>query len=389
MAAQSGTSTITFLVEWFNSSGALLSGSANSSITPNTNWQQIPINLTAPANVYNVRFTVTLNNANNGTRFYYDDFSLSTNVPDVITPLPPSPPFDDCQRQAWLDLGNNQWIKLEDKSAGYFCTQLDLGYPAVREVMDNRADANGAIDRTKYVGPRTVSANITALTGAGAQIDQVASMFAPFMVPSARPVLHYALDRPGTPERILTLRASGYSWPIVGPYQRDIQLQWVAADPIARDVTVNTATAWSGSSTTPGRTYPLTFDRVYPSGGGSAEYGQLYIAGDVPIRPKIRIYGPITQPSVGFSGTTSGGFVIFLYSYTIPAGAWVDIDCELKTAYLNSGGVVSSAANGIDWARITQWPYLSPNTSYTMMLTGGTTSNVTQAVATWQNGYID
>ena len=47
------------------------------------------------------------------------------------------------------------------------------------------------------MGTRVVSADITALAGAGARIDDVADNFAPFMVPSARPVLHYVLDRPG------------------------------------------------------------------------------------------------------------------------------------------------------------------------------------------------
>src|SRR5215831_18145121 len=132
-----------------------------------------------------------------------------------------------CARTAWLTL-DTRTVYLEDLTKGYFCTELDLGYPEVREVMSNKPDAAGADDRTNLFGARVVSANITAAASAGAVIDDVADSFAPYMDPAARPVLHYVLDRPGTPERTLTLRAAAWSWPIAGPYDRDIHLQWVA-----------------------------------------------------------------------------------------------------------------------------------------------------------------
>src|SRR5262245_46074917 len=139
-----------------------------------------------------------------------------------------------CVRQAWLDL-NGSTRQLEDPSAGYFCSNLDLGFPVVRDVVTSRADQDGAPDRTQYFGMRVINAQLRALTGAGAQIDAVAAAFAPYMFPSARPVLHYVLDRPGTPERVMTVRGAGYSWPVEGAYERSIQLQWVAADPVAYD----------------------------------------------------------------------------------------------------------------------------------------------------------
>src|SRR5215475_9017960 len=107
-----------------------------------------------------------------------------------------------CVRKAWLVLGGST-VQLEDQSKGYFCTSLDLGYPNVREVVNNRPDQDGADDRTRLMGPRAVSADITAIRSVPAQVDAVASMFAPYMVPSARPVLHYVLDRPGVAERTL------------------------------------------------------------------------------------------------------------------------------------------------------------------------------------------
>ena len=41
-----------------------------------------------------------------------------------------------CVRRAWLALPDGRTIGLE--GTGYFCSSLDLGYPAVREVTNPR-----------------------------------------------------------------------------------------------------------------------------------------------------------------------------------------------------------------------------------------------------------
>ena len=240
-----------------------------------------------------------------------------------------------CVRNAYLVLGSLV-MPLEDESAGYFCSSLDLGWPEVREVVNNRPDADGIDDRTRLMGARVVSADITALAGAGARIDEVAASFGPFMVPGARPVLHYVLDRTSGGERTLTLRGSGYGAPIAGPFERDVQLQWVAADPIARDPVVNTATAWAGTGTTGGRTYNLTFPRFYPGNAGPAVAGHILGHGDTPIQPYLRIFGPITNPRVTFdtTGPPTAHSEVGL-TERIDAGHFVGIDTRMHTAYLD------------------------------------------------------
>lgn len=294
---------------------------------------------------------------------------------------------EPCQRRAWLTLGSLS-VDLEDYSGGWFCQSLDLGYPEVRDVTSNRPDQSGIDDRTAYFGGRTVDAQITALSGAGATIDAVAATFAPFMDPAARPTLHYVLDRPGHPERVLTtLRAAGYAWPVVGPYQRDIQLQWVAADPVIYDPVQKTSTSWSGSSTAPGRVYNWTPNRIYPPGGSSPTVGGLSTAGDLPMRPLFRIYGPITAPvvQVQISGLVAYQ-LFFLGSVVIPAGQWVDVDCRTKTVILNSDPSQSWAAN-LDWQNST-WPVIQPGILAGMWLRGSSTSGITQVQAFWQDGYL-
>ena len=293
---------------------------------------------------------------------------------------------DTCVRSAWLTLGALT-VALEDPDAGYFCSSLDLGYPDVRDVTSDRPDQDGIDDRTAYFGARTVTADITALTGAGARIDAVAAQFAPFMVPSSRPTLHYVLDRPGTPERTIGLRAAGYAWPIAGPYERDIHLQWVADDPASLDPTEKTSTAWAGSSTTQGRTYNLTFNRIYPPGGGSKVDGVIRTVGDLGVRPRLKIYGPVTRALVNIGpGSNLVLTVGFVPGYVINAGHYVDVDTARRSAYLD-GDPSQSVIASIDWFA-SVWGVVQPGVTNNMWMSGGSTSGVTQVQAFWHDRYL-
>jgi hypothetical protein len=292
-----------------------------------------------------------------------------------------------CVRAAWLVLGA-QTVQLENAAGGWFCEQLDLGYPSVREVKNNRPDVDGIDDRTTLMAERAVTANIHTARGAGAQIDAVAAQFAPFMVPSARPVLHYVLDRPGAPERTLTVRAAGYSWPIAGPDDRVIHLQWIAADPVARDPALNSATAFAGASVGGGRTYNLTFNRSYPGGGGSSSTATLLSPGDVAVRPLLRIYGPVTAPVVQF--TPNAGIVAFLNTLTISGAHYAEVDCDQRTAYLD-GDRTKNLLTQVDWVNMNAnggWPALPPHVSITMAMTGASTTGTSQVQAFWNDRYL-
>jgi hypothetical protein len=296
-----------------------------------------------------------------------------------------------CVRQAWLDLygDGTQTLPLESYAGGWFCQSLDLGYPEIREVITDRPDTDGAVDRTALMGARLISAEIKAEIGAGARIDDVADNFAPYMVPSARPVLHYILDRPGAAERTFVVRAVAYSWAVVGGVERDIQLQWKAADPVARSPVVKTAIALAGAAGGSGRTYPLVFNRTYPAGGGSPSTATITSPGDVAVRPLVRIYGPVTGPVVTFtpsSGPVSK--VAFVTSYRVDAGNYVEVDTIAKTAYLNGPGGASALA-WLDWFN-TVWPVLPiAPASTTMGMAGASTTGATQVQAIWQDGYLN
>jgi hypothetical protein len=295
-------------------------------------------------------------------------------------------PAGPCTRTAWLSLSGLPDVPLEDESSGYFCSELTLGSPTVREVISNRPDQDGADDRTAYLGPRTVSAKLTAIRTAGAVIDAVATMFGPYLQPSARPTLHYVLERGDNPERVLTLRGSAYEWSVIGADGRDVHLQWTAADPVAYDPATYSATAWAGTSTAGGRSYDRTYDRTYAPGGMSSTTGQIIGKGDLPVRPVVDIFGPITDPLVRFSDTAGDSWVIaFAAGYRIDATNYVTVDTAAHSAYAN-GDPTASVLASLDWTRLV-WPVLPPRVAVSFILGGTNTTQASQVAASWRDGY--
>ena len=292
----------------------------------------------------------------------------------------------DCVRRAWLTLGALTQALEEDGS--HYCTELNLGYPSIRDNMTNRPDQSGVDDRSAFFAERVISANITAT---GEPVDAIAASFAPFTDPAARPTLHYVLDRgPDSPERTFVVRASGYAWPIIGSSKhRDIQLQWVAADPLALDPALRTATAWAGSSVGGGRVYNLTFNRSYGAEGGALPTSAILSSpGDVIVWPLLRLYGPISQPLVQFAYDDAPDAAIhFVAPFSIDAGHYVEIRTADKTAF-RDGDRAQPVLGSIDWLT-TQWPYIPARGAEAVMtLSGESTTGTTQVQAAWQDRYL-
>jgi hypothetical protein len=296
-----------------------------------------------------------------------------------------------CIRRAWLELGGAV-IPLDDEVAGYYCDELDLGYPEVRDVMDDRPDQDGVDDRTALSGSRAITANIKTLAAGAATPDEISTLFGPLMLPALRPRLHYVLERPGNPERVVTVRAANYGAPLSGKSAREVQLSWVASDPWMFDPAGHSATAYAGTGgVASGRHYPLVHPRTYPAGGGAPTTGVISSAGDVPIRPLVRIYGPITTPEVLFQVSNPDPIpngaksLVFVAGFRIDAGRWVDVDSKKPDIIDDTGASVMSS---VDWS-LSTWPVLpvSPAVTY-MTLAGSSTSPITQALASWNDGYI-
>ena len=301
------------------------------------------------------------------------------------------------QRVAWLTLADGtQPLYLDDWTAGYACTELDLGWPQVRDVVTNRPDAHGTDDRTKLWGSRVVTAHLEAWPGGTLTVDQVVELFGPYLDPGTRPQLHFASS--ATPERVITLRPNQFSSPMGSKPERKLQLTWVAPDPLLYGATLRTGTVIPDVGSA-GRVYNLTFDRAYPPGGQGGTILTVTNNGDQPAWPVITVYGPATYPQVeidyysGPGGTVNQGrlYVPFLPTYRLNAGEWVVLDTRARAAWFK-GDTTASVVGYIDqanavWAPI---PPVGANNAFGWfaMLGSSMAGSVTHADIAWREAYL-
>ena len=234
---------------------------------------------------------------------------------------------------------------------GWFVQSLDVGFPAVRQVADVRADADGTYDSTQYFGARTVSMVVRALGDRRASFEELSK----FLRPSTRPILFYTVD--GT-ERRLRLRPNGRSSSFVGsPNSQEFLAQWVAPDGVIEAAVASVAVAQASSGGEAGRTYDLTFDRVYaatsPVGSVTAVNAGTASAQDF----VISLFGPCTNPR--FENLTTGQQIRFVT--TLTAGQFLEINVRDRTVRLN-GLVAQNRYNTLDFAT-SQWFDLPPGES--------------------------
>jgi hypothetical protein len=289
---------------------------------------------------------------------------------------------------------------LDDVERGWVCTELDLGYPDIREVTNNAPIQHGIDDVTAYFGGRVVTASITAVPDGTLPLDDIVSLFGRYTNPGARPELHFTRQSASYDERMLLLRASGWSAPMGVPSKREFQLSWVAPDALIRNAIISVSSAWVGEDDQGGRVYEPPdlaayggVDRDYSTVVGSPSVpGAPVSRGDLPVSPLLRIYGPITQPVVRLSGvapdrTPVQAQVAFGSTLVIGSGEWVDVDCKARTANRN-GDPAQSVFSEIEFDA-TQWPLIYPVPwTNVLELTGSSASPHTLVEARWQDAFL-
>lgn len=247
-------------------------------------------------------------------------------------------------------------IRLSESSLGdlvllddpFVVTSLQIGAPAVRGVMRNRALANGAFDDTRFTGSRAVTIGLRLNTKecGGATIQALIDSLAPYTVPRRRCVLSWSL--PGSPEleRAMVVRGEGLPVEITAPKYTVLQTQWVAPDGEIVSPSETCQIIDPSGDTEDGRTYDLTFDRVYPP---SAGIGDRIITqnGNEDAHWRATIFGPCEDPFLRVNGVT-----IKLTGLTLNSGSNVQIDTRARTIYRNGDPTQSDYAltNYAVWA---------------------------------------
>lgn len=239
----------------------------------------------------------------------------------------------------------------------------DISPAKVREVSRLRALADGTFDDTQYTGARAVTATIRLreqYCGENGQytMQDLFDMLAPFTQPRRRYDWTWVLPGSrGSARRRLFVRGEGYPIAIESSKHPTVVCSWVAPD--GEITSADGGPEGDGTfcqSITPsqdtedGRTYDLTFDRVYPPSAGIGAR-IIHVGGNERTHWRATIYAESGNPMLVVNGTP----ILFTENggLALTPGTWVTIDTRERTIYLNDDPLQSryNRTNYFDW----QW----------------------------------
>lgn len=233
---------------------------------------------------------------------------------------------------------------------------IDVPFPEVREVAEDRPDTDGSRDSTAFHGSRAVSIEAEFYDTPATLMDQVSF----FLHPASRPYL-YVQDTEWSDERRLRLRSDQHSGTIEGgadDVYREVQFQWKAPEGVWENASQETAViradieSTTGAAVTAGTGLHITPSGLVLPPSTAAGSKEVNIAGSVArLHWVARLYGPAKAPN--FSVDTTNETIVFHNNVEIPAGDYVEIDSRDRTVYYN-GMVSASRLQWINYAQ-TQW----------------------------------
>lgn len=260
-----------------------------------------------------------------------------------------------------------------DNGRTIFLKDLDLGFPSIREDVNENAAEHGTQDFTSLYGSKVVSMEL--LVPGNINSSYVTQqILRPWMSPRLRPVLVYTLE--DGIEREMTLRVGNYSDPMPMNVLRNgsivVQTQWTC--PAGISYTSTSTEIWMARSQTDpgigvdmpmgfGTTYPLPID--FPE-QLTANPSAVVVGGSETAHTIIRIFGPCTSPRIE---SESQGKVLAFVGFNVDASDYIEIDLNNKTVQLN--GVPGAAANRRGNMTIREWWSLTPGTNLIRFTCGG------------------
>ena len=269
-----------------------------------------------------------------------------------------------------LDLCNNDTFVL---------LEADLGFPEVRKVVDDKANQHGAFDNSMYFGSRAVTADVLVKQGALISFAQALDMVATFTRPDINITLTYNLGA-GHVDRMMYLKAAGASGKATSFSNREMQLQFTAADPFCYATAATTGSLLPDSFALSGRSYDEVYDKTYPAGTGS-NYTAT-VTSSVSAQPVITVYGPVASDLV--IGNYSSGKLMSFTTLVLALGEFVIIDMKNRTALV--GGTWGSNAYGsIEWSG-SEWWELNPGQN--LVYYGGAVSAGAYATISWNVRFL-
>lgn len=256
---------------------------------------------------------------------------------------------------------------------------LDLGFPDIRDDVEEFPGSDGLLDSTAYFSGRVVAVELSLFDTPLALADQIRS----FTHPSARPYLFIGEDE-WAGERRLRVRTGQltFSRPKGLPTVGNLQVQWRAPDGVVEDANEQTATlpAFTTAAVT-GLTFPRTFPAAWPT-TMNASAQTFTMAGSVPVHWTARLYGPCTGPRLTLDTT---GDVLAFPTLTLAAGDYLELDSRNHTARLN-GSADASRLQYLDFTRSSWWR-LRPGTNTVRYNPLSVTAGA-QAILYWRQAWL-
>jgi tail protein len=272
-------------------------------------------------------------------------------------------------------------LDLMDGAGGYRVSSLDLGWPAVRQVVAALPTRDGDYDTTRLFGSRIVTVVGSIVPTPAMSRQSALGALGWWLQPALRPRLVYAVDPANPPVRI-GLVGSQLASPFVDPTVSAFTASWVAPDPAAYGLTQYQVFV-SPASILSGRTYPRTYPLSYPTGSGGTGVATVTNNGTYRTWPVFRIFGPCTDPAITYLAPAVGAFVTA--GLSVAAGDYVTVDTRAATVYYN-GDPTASRYSTVDFTRTT-WAPLPPGTTQ-VRFAPVTWSSPCQLEIDWSDAYL-
>lgn len=278
----------------------------------------------------------------------------------------------------------------------YVVVSIQIGSPAVREVVRTRSLADGTLDDTRYVGARAITLDIRfnnmqpfcEPAGIDYSMQGLIDRLTPYMSPRRRPTLTWQLPR-STELRAAVVRGVNWGYTVAAPKAQAIAPQWVVPsgeillggpyaercqlitpstdvedgrhykNPEASGVEDAYGPYYTNTSGNVSRAYPFTL----PVGGRIID-----CYGTGPANWVLTFFGPVTNPSftindVKFSADRRGGVALLV-------GQTLVVNTRDRTVFLN-GDPNSSRYQNVnfeDWG----WDDLLIGPGENIVVFGGT-----------------
>lgn len=265
-------------------------------------------------------------------------------------------------------------LRLE-RQYGYRPSRLDLGFPAAREVTEDRVNAPGVIDSTVLFGARPVAVNLAVVgdsdgeTTRGVTRTALLSKLAAYCIPGLRSYL-YVDAEDGTVERRVQVRGTSVGAPLDLPGYADVSVGWSAPDGYLENGTLQSVTVNPVLPSDPGRTYPKTYPFSYPKLSSAGAMG-VANSGNLPAAPVYRIYGPCTNPGIVNPDTgdvTQFGGTALTGTLALNSSQYIEVDVRNATAVFN-GDPNQPAYQYLDLTQQGGFAWLAPGANRLRLVT--------------------